>query len=787
MNKHLKTLEFHKVLELLSNQAALADAAEKARELVPAATLEQQLHLLDETTDAHMLLSRAGAPSFGGIHSVNAQLTKAALGGVLSMGELLDVADVLRTVRTIKEWKEDAQGLGQTSIDNIFEQLYPIKYLEEQITAAIKTPEEMNDNASPALADIRRKKLKAAADIRNKLDSLTRSKTFQKYLMEGLVTQRDGRYVVPVKAEFKGEVPGLVHDISASGSTLFVEPMAVVEINNDLKVLQAKERDEIERILSALSAEVSTFSEVTLKSYNALVELDLIFAKARLAFSMQAFRPVVNADGVTCLKRARHPLISKDKIVPIDISLGKEYDTLVITGPNTGGKTVSLKTLGLLTAMAMCGLMIPAAEGSEVSFFKNIMVDIGDEQSIEQSLSTFSSHMSNIADITAKADGSSLVLLDELGAGTDPVEGAALAAAVISHLRRCGAVIAATTHYAELKTFALDTPGVQNASCEFDVENLRPTYRLLIGVPGSSNAFAISERLNIAKSIIDEAKGLVSEDSQRFERVVAKLTESQRQAEILKEEAERIRDEALKLAADERTKAEKREEETRKIIKESNARAEEMIEKARRGADEILDSLEKLRREAKKDNAAEMLTQARSIAKGGIKELESGTLAPEDVGETYVPERPFQVGDNVVIADVNRAAVVAEIKGNCAIVACGAMKLSVPLSNLRFAKKKQIAPPTRTVSGLKSRAERSASAELDLRGFASDEGVLALDRFIDEALLSGVGSITIIHGKGTGVLRKAVHAHLRSHKSVRTFRLGTFGEGEMGVTIAELK
>ena len=787
MNKHLKTLEFDKVLELLSKEAALADSAQMALELTPADSMKKQQRLLDETTDAHMLLSRAGAPSFGGIHSVNAQLTKSALGGVLSMGELLDVADVLRTVRLIKEWKENAAGLGETSIDWIFEELYPVKHLEEQITAAIKTPEEMNDNASPALADIRRKKLKAAADIRNKLDSLTRSKSFQKYLMEGIVTQRDGRYVVPVKAEFKGEVPGLVHDISASGSTLFVEPMAVVEINNDLKVLEAKERDEIERILSELSAEVALFSAPALKSYEALVRLDLIFAKARLAFSMKAFRPNVNDDGITDLKRARHPLIHKDKVVPIDINLGKEFDTLIVTGPNTGGKTVSLKTLGLHTVMAMCGLMIPAAEGSTVSFFGQIMVDIGDEQSIEQSLSTFSSHMSNIADITKKADGSTLVLLDELGAGTDPVEGAALAAAVISHLRRCGAVIAATTHYAELKTFALDTPGVQNASCEFDVENLRPTYRLMIGVPGSSNAFAISERLNISKDIIDEARSMVSEDARRFERVVEELTEAKRKAEEQKAEAEALKSEAQAIAQREREQLEKREEDTRKIIRRANEQAERMVDEARRKADEIIDELASLRKAAQKDNAADMLAQARSIAKGGLKELESKVLDAADAGEEYTPERPFKVGDDVVIVDVNRAATISEIKGDKALVACGVMKLNVPLSNLRFAKKKQMPKPARTVSGLKSRAERSASAELDLRGFASDEGVMALDRFIDEALLSGVGSITIIHGKGTGVLRKAVHAHLKSHKSIRTFRLGTFGEGEMGVTIAELK
>lgn len=786
-SKHLRVLEFDKVLELLSNRAALADAAEKALALTPAESMEAQQRLLDETCDAHMLLSRAGAPSFGGIRPVNAQLTKSALGGVLSMGELLDVADVLRTVRVIKEWKENAAGLGETSIDHLFEILYPVKHLEEKIFAAIKTPEEMNDNASSALADIRRKKLRAAADIRNKLDSLTRSKSFQKYLMEGIVTQRDGRYVIPVKAEFKGEVPGLVHDISASGSTLFIEPMAVVEINNDLRMLEAKERDEIERILSELSAEVSEFAEVALRSYEALVDIDLIFAKARLAFDMRAFRPYVNCDGVTELKKARHPLINKDKVVPIDISLGQSFDTLVITGPNTGGKTVSLKTLGLLTAMAMCGMMIPAAEGSTVSFFKNIMVDIGDEQSIEQSLSTFSSHMSNIVDITRNADSSSLVLLDELGAGTDPVEGAALAAAVISYLRRKGAVIAATTHYAELKTFALDTPGVQNASCEFDVENLRPTYRLLMGVPGSSNAFAISEKLNLSADIIAEAKGMVSEEDKRFERVVEQLTLARSEAEKMREEAEEIKAEAQRQARKSAEELEKREAATAKIVREAKERAERMIDEARRGADELIEELSSLRKQADKQNAAEKLAEARAMAKSGIKGLEEKIDSTDDIAEEYVPERPFKVGDDVVIADVNRPAVINEISGDKAVVTSGVMKLKVPLNNLRFAKKKQLNKPARTVSGVTSRAERAATAELDLRGFASDEGVLALDRFIDEALLSGIGSITVIHGKGTGVLRKAVHSFLKSHKSVRTYRLGTFGEGEMGVTIVELK
>lgn len=785
--KHLKVLEFDKVLALLSGRAALADAAERALKLEPAQSFEEEQRLLDETCDAHMLLSRAGAPSFGGIRAVRAQLTKSALGGVLSMGELLDVADVLRTVRVIKEWKDNAAGLGETSMDALFATLYPVKHLEEKIFAAIKSDEEMNDNASSALADIRRKKLRAAADIRSKLDNLTRSKTFQKYLMEGIVTQRDGRYVIPVKAEFKGEVPGLVHDISASGSTLFIEPMAVVEINNDLRMLEAKERDEIERILSELSAQVSEFSEVALHSYEALVEIDLIFAKARLAFDMRAFRPNVNCDGIIDLKRARHPLINKDKVVPIDISLGQSFDTLVITGPNTGGKTVSLKTLGLLSAMAMCGMMIPAAEGSTVSFFEHIMVDIGDEQSIEQSLSTFSSHMSNIVEITNVADSGSLVLLDELGAGTDPVEGAALAASVISHLRRRGAVVAATTHYAELKTFALDTPGVQNASCEFDVENLRPTYKLLMGVPGSSNAFAISEKLNLSAEIISEAKGMVSEDDKRFERVVEQLTLARRDAEKMKEEAEAIKAEAQIRAAKMAEELEKREAATAKVIREAKERAERMIEEARRGADELLENLTDLRKQATKENAAEKLAAARAMAKSGIKGLEEKLDSSGDIAEEYIPERPFKVADEVVIADVNRPAVINEIKGDVAVVTSGVMKLKVPLSNLRFAKKKQQNKPTRTVSGVASRAERSANAELDLRGFASDEGVLALDRFIDEALLSGIGSITVIHGKGTGVLRKAVHSFLKGHKSVRTFRLGTFGEGEMGVTIVELK
>ena len=507
MNKHLIALEFDKILERLAERACCPEARETVMALRPVHSLYEAQALMNQTGDAHKLLARFGGPAFGGLKNVNNALHRADAGSVLSMRELLDIAETLRVIRSLVQWRSTNAGV-ESCLDVLFGALTPNKYLEDAITAAILSEEEMADNASPELASIRRKIRQQESKVREHLDKMTRSQRYREALQDAIVTIRNGRYVLPVKSEHRSEVPGLVHDTSSSGATVFIEPMAVVEANNEIKVLLSKERDEIDRILSALSAEAGSFAASIKNSFECAVEINVIFAKAQLAYSMNAAVPKLNGSGIIELHHARHPLLNKDKAVPVDIRLGGDFDTLVITGPNTGGKTVSIKTVGLLTVMASCGLMIPARETSEVAVFGQILADIGDEQSIEQSLSTFSAHMTNIIDILAHADQNSLVLIDELGAGTDPVEGAALAMAILESLAQKGAKIAATTHYAELKAYALQTARVENGCCEFDVATLRPTYRLLIGMPGRSNAFAISERLGMDKAIVDRAAEL---------------------------------------------------------------------------------------------------------------------------------------------------------------------------------------------------------------------------------------------------------------------------------------
>ena len=546
IQKHMKTIELDKVLELLAEKTACEDAADFVRNLIPITKIEEVQQMLSETDTAYQMMARFGAPSFYGLQQIVNSLRRAQSGGVLNLAEFLSIAGVLRSMRGIVQWRKKSEGL-QTILDWRFDCLTSNPYLEDKINQTVASEEEVADTASPALADIRRKMGHASQKVREQLDSMIRSNAYQKYLQDQIVTMRGGRYVVPVKAEYRGEVPGLVHDTSSSGATLFIEPMSVVEANNEIRVLQSKEKDEIERILTELSAEVGQFADDMIVGYDAAVQLNVIFAKADLAYTMKATMPQLNQTGIIQFKQARHPLLNRDTVVPTDIVLGKEFDTLMITGPNTGGKTVTLKTIGLLSAMAMCGLMLPVAEGSQVSVFRHILVDIGDEQSIEQSLSTFSSHMTKIIRIINQADDNSLVLLDELGAGTDPIEGAALAIAILEHLRKQGCKIAATTHYAELKEYALQTDGVENACCEFDVQTLRPTYRLLIGVPGRSNAFAISKRLGIEDTIIQRAKELVSAENTKFEDVVRSLEETRQKLEEEKVQAEALRLQAVKL------------------------------------------------------------------------------------------------------------------------------------------------------------------------------------------------------------------------------------------------
>lgn len=784
MDKHTKALELDKILEMVAAEASSEDGAQLARELSPVHTAAEAKWLLEETDAAFVAMAKFGAPSFYGMKNVTNPLRRAQAGGGLGLRELLDIGATLRTIRGLTQWWGKSESV-RTALTGRFEVLSPNKYLEEKIFTCIVSEEEVADSASPALAAIRRKIRAASQRVRDQLDKLIRSPGHQKHLQESLVTQRGGRYVVPVKAEFRGEVPGLVHDTSASGVTVFIEPMSVVELNNEIRVLRSDEQEEISRILLELSGEAGSFADSIIESYHYAVELDLIFAKAQVAYKMKAVVPQVGEDGKIVLHSARHPLIAKEKVVPTDITLGVGFDTLIITGPNTGGKTVALKTIGLLTLMAMCGLMIPAGEGSCVSVFRHILADIGDEQSIEQSLSTFSSHMVNIIQIFQVVDNSSLILLDELGAGTDPVEGAALAEAIIEKLRSRGARLACTTHYAELKAYAIQTPGVENGCCEFDVATLRPTYRLLIGVPGKSNAFAISQRLGMDEAIVHRARELVSTESNAFEQVVGRLEEDRRKME---EELQSLRASAERAKQSEQEAQRLKEEaeaQFQKEVERARQEAAQIVQKTRRQADALLNELEDLRRQKNKQLSAEQKARLRS----GLKEMESASdPVHQRRDDNYTLPRPLQVGDDVLIYDIDKdATVLEEPKDGFVLVQAGIIKTRVPLSNIRLLSKRQLKKknPGRTVT--KSVSTPEASSSLDLRGQTVEEALMEVDSFLDRASRMHLSQVTIIHGKGTGALRAAVQQHLRRCAQVKSFRLGTYGEGESGVTIAELK
>ncbi len=783
MDKHTKALELDKILEMVAGECSSADGAELARALTPVHTAGEVQWLLQETDAAFVAMAKYGAPSFYGMKNVTNPLRRAQAGGGLGLRELLDIGATLRTIRGLTQWWSKSESV-RTALTGRFQVLAPNKYLEEKIFTCIVSEEEVADSASPALAAIRRKIRAASQRVRDQLDKLVRSPAHQRHLQEGIVTQRGGRYVVPVKAEFRGEVPGLVHDTSASGATVFVEPMSVVEANNEIRVLRSDEQEEISRILLELSGEAGSFADSIIESYQYAVQLDLIFAKAQVAYKMKAVVPDVGEDGRVVLHSARHPLIAKEKVVPTEITLGDTFDTLIITGPNTGGKTVALKTIGLLTLMAMCGLMIPAGEGSCVSVFRHILADIGDEQSIEQSLSTFSSHMVNIIQIFQVADSSSLILLDELGAGTDPVEGAALAESIIQELRSKGVRLACTTHYAELKAYAIQTPGVENGSCEFDVTTLRPTYRLLIGVPGKSNAFAITQRLGMDPSIVDRARKLVSEESNAFEQVVSRLEEDRRKME---DELETLRESAAKAkenAQEAQRLKEEAESQAKKEIEQARQEATQIVQKTRQRADALVNELEELRRQKNKQLSAEQKARLRS----GMRELESSAdPVRKRRDDHYTLPRPLVVGDEVLLYDIDKSATVLELpKDDTVLVQAGIIKTRVPLSNVRLVSKRQLKKQQgRSVT--KSVSTPEISTSLDIRGQNVEEALMEVDAFLDRASRMHLPLVTIIHGKGTGVLRSAVQQHLRRCSQVKSFRLGVYGEGENGVTIAELK
>ena len=793
--KSIRTLELPAVLELLARHAVSDEAKARCLRLRPSTEAAAVEHLLDETDAAKVRVGLHGSPSFAGVKDVSRPLDRADHGGVLNTRELLDIAGVLTAARRVSDYDAERQGEA-TAIDRLFSALHVNRYLEDKIRSAILDEETIADTASPELADIRRSMRAAASKGRQILQRIISSPSYAKVLQEALITQRDGRFVVPVKAECKGSLPGLVHDVSSSGATLFVEPMGVVQANNELKELQAKEDKEIDRVLRILSGECAAQRENILYDYDLLVQLDTIFARAQLSYAMDAGRPLVRRRGGIDLKRARHPLLDPAKAVPVTVSLGGAYDTLVITGPNTGGKTVTLKTLGLLSLMAQCGLHIPAGDQSAVQVFTRILADVGDEQSIEQSLSTFSAHMANTVEILRQADDRSLILFDELGAGTDPVEGAALAIAIIQDVRAKGALTAATTHYAELKTFAMTTAGVENASCEFDVQTLRPTYRLLIGIPGKSNAFAISRRLGLEESVIENAKAQMDSESVRFEDVLTQLEEKRQRLEKAQGEADRLwrqREEDARKARTFREQMEKAKDNARA---KGETEARRIVQQAQRQADEVFAELEQLRRQQRADYQS--VNDRKADIRRRLNEAESELHRRDGSAEPIpAPTRPIAVGDTVELSGVRTGATVLAVNGDgTLLLQAGKMKMTVKAAQVRLLetaeevekKKKQSDAARQRSSGTVTlNTGARASAELDIRGLETLEAESVVENYLDAASRAKLGSVTIIHGKGTGALCAAVHQMLKKNRQVKSFRLGRYGEGEAGVTVVELK
>ena len=795
---HCQILELHKILNLLQAECSNEKTREMAVNLTPSDDLFTVKSEINKTNIALELSIRFGTPAFYNIKDVSNSLKRAESGAVLSLRELLDIKLVLTQIRELSKWFEQVEE--ECELDYLFESLFPNKYLELKLDKSIIDENEIADEASTELASIRRKIANSGSKIRETLDKMIKSSSTNKYLQESIVTMRDGRYVLPVKTEHKGQVSGLIHDTSATGSTLFIEPMAVVEANNDIRILKGREQDEIHRIISELSAECGEYKEQLMSGYNAAIELNLYFAKANLAAKMNACMPSINQENIIILNKARHPLIDKEKVVPINFSIGNGYNSLIITGPNTGGKTVILKTIGLLTLMTMCGLLIPVSDGSAISIYKNILVDIGDRQSIEQSLSTFSAHMNRVIEILDNADSKSLVLLDELGSGTDPVEGAALALSIIEKLKSLGVTLVTTTHYQELKMYAIDTDDVENASCEFNVETLQPTYKLIIGTPGKSNAFSISKKLGLSDDVIRYAESLVSDENRKFERILDRLEKTRQRLFENNKIAEQLKKENEKL--NENLKAEREKFNEQKEFEFEKARREsaEIVKRVTRESEALIDELNTLRKQKEKANFAQMAIDAKHKQKSTINKLykESNPVVASDNAD-YVLPRPLKKGDKVLIVDTNRQGILVtppDSKGVC-FVQVGIMKTKIDLKKLRLIEKESKPKPNKkknksnqgyiSTKGVESRMTRKAQSELDIRGFASDDGIYETDNFLDDAVMSGLSIVTIIHGKGTGVLKNAIRNHLKRNPHVKSFRKGVYGEGEDGVTVVELK
>ena len=784
--KSLVKLELDQVLALLADCAGSEGGKQSCLNLRPSSDLEEVEQLLQQTTAAYDLSTKKGYPSFASAADVSASLERADRGGSLQPKELLVIGGVLRCTRSVKDYITPEEK--QTVLDPLFHSLTPNKYLEERILTSILSEEEIADTASSELADIRRHMRIQSGKIRDSLQKVISSPAYSKFLREPIITIRQGRYVVPVKSECKNDVPGLVHDVSATGSTYFVEPMSAVNANNALRELQLKEKKEIERILAELSSEVAAHAEDINLDYSLLVQLDVVFAKAKLAFNMRAWAPIMNDTGRVELRNARHPLIDPKRVVPISLRLGTDFDTMIITGPNTGGKTVTLKTIGLLTLMAECGLHIPAGDGSVLSTFDAILADIGDEQSIAQSLSTFSSHMKTIVDVVEQCDNRTLVLYDELGAGTDPAEGAALAIALIEFSRKMGSRVVATTHYAELKLYAMRTKGVINASCEFDVETLQPTYKLLIGIPGKSNAFAISRKLGLPEDILKEAGDLVGKSDKDFEDVLAQLEQQRQQMENARMEAEKLKRETAQIKQQSEQYQEQLRKEKEKAMEAARREAQGIIDEARAAANIASEELKALRKQLQDSADTTGINQRQAELRRTLNETEDKIRAKQPQPARPQSTREIRVGDTVELLNLGvKASVLAINKNGTYQLQAGIMKLTAKADEIYLLENDN---PYKAKGGHPAHSGREMkmapmSSEIDLRGMDTVEAICVLDRYMDEAMRAKLSTVRIIHGKGTGALRQAVHQDLKRNKFVKSFRLGVYGEGEDGVTIAE--
>ncbi len=783
--KSMLTLELPRVLELLASCAVTDEGKERALSLRPMTDLDDVRRAQEETTAAVKLLVLRGTPGFAGIRPVAASLQRADMGGSLNTRELLEIAAVLRAARTAGDY---GAGEEKSPISHLFRALTPNKFLEETITNSIVGEDELADSASPELASIRRHMRATEAKVRDILQKLISSNQ-SKYLQESIITIRSDRYVVPVKSEHKNAIPGLVHDVSSSGSTFFIEPMGVVKANNELRELMAKEKKEIERILAELSAQCAAHKEDILEDYQLLIWLDAIFARAKLSLKLECTEPKLSEKFMK-LRGARHPLLDQKKAVANDLELGERFDTLVITGPNTGGKTVTLKTMGLITLMAQCGLHIPAKDDSTVRIFDRVLADIGDEQSIAQSLSTFSSHMTNIVGILEEADDNTLILFDELGAGTDPVEGAALAAAIIESARGLGAQVAATTHYAELKVYAMTTKGVENASCEFNVETLAPTYRLVMGIPGKSNAFAISRRLGLPEYIIEKAAARLDAENVRFEDVLTRLDQQRQEMEKERAEAKRLKLEMEQSAQKAREYREKLEAERAKVVEKAQAEARSIIEEARAASDLALSELKEMKKRQDKLDW-QQVNDSRAESRRLLNEAERNIGGPAKEVEPPPPTRPAVAGDTVELVKMGTKATVLSVNKDGSLqLQAGILKISAKQDEVRVVEgETESQKATRKIIARAEHTIRTAAvpSQVDLRGMMTDEAIAVLERFLDTAMMGKLETVTIIHGKGTGAVRNAVRTYLKRSRYIKSFRPGRYGEGEDGVTVAELK